>query len=98
MDFEHPIPSSMFRSHSLESSLEVIERRYLTKHRECFKFANELTGYPDGCCRTGRFCAMALAYVLLRIKIIYGDWPAAGGVCASDAGFQYPGILTLGRG
>jgi len=92
--------NSVIRSHSLESSLELIEYRYLSKHRECLKRANELTGFPNGCFRQVKLCSVALAYILLRIKIAYRDWPVAGSVCALDSGFEWAGsvISPFGRG
>jgi hypothetical protein len=72
----------------LNSGFEAIKQRYLTRHCECLKFVNELTEYPDGYYRNGQFCPMAMAYILLRIKVAYGEWPTVGNVSPLDAALR----------
>lgn len=84
----HFTDSAFIIGDPLKSGFEAIKQRYLTKHCECLKFANELTDFPDGYYKNGIFCPMAIAYILLRIKVAYGEWPAAENVSPLDAALR----------
>lgn len=57
---------------------EQIEARHLGRHQNCLKRLNDMIRYPDGSETTIDLCPMSLAYLILRIKGIYGKWPIPG--------------------
>lgn len=57
---------------------EQFEARHLGRHQNCLKLLNEMIRYPDGAAMTVNLCPTSLAYLIFRIKGIYGKWPIPG--------------------
>lgn len=90
-------PSTLtFRTQSIEAACLDIERRYLSRHATCVQSTNALTDYVDGRRRVAKLCPVALAYILLRIKLGYTVWPSPGSISALKSDFQQaPTMLSI---
>ncbi|WP_372489406.1 hypothetical protein [Pseudomonas caspiana] len=75
------------RTQTVQESCDAVEKCYLKSHRNCLIEANAISGYPDGQPYRNSLCPVALAYVLMRLKLAYPHWPIYGGVSALEAGF-----------
>lgn len=74
---------------------EQLEARHLGRHQYCLRFLNEMLRYPDGAETTVNLCPISLAYLILRIKGVYGKWPVPGSTSINLAGM--PELASWGR-
>lgn len=80
---------SDFRQFDPEAQVAIcrrLETRHLGGHLNCLKSLNEMIRYPDGAEMIINLCPISLAYLLLRIKGVYGDWPVPGSISINLAG------------
>lgn len=75
------------RNEIMQEACASLELSYLSSHRACLDSINTVTCYSDGAARKTKLCPVALAYVLLRLKLAYLNWPVPGSVSALASGF-----------
>lgn len=77
------------RIDNIQEACERLESSYLSGHRSCVASINTVTGYSDGTEKKAKLCPVALAYILLRLKLAYLNWPVPGSISALSSGFAY---------